>query len=208
MKIDRRAWPGGLMGCVAIGFLWFVWREGVWLGFLLLMGHLAFFRDPHRKPPLGKDAVSPADGKVVEVTEEFEGRFLKEDAIKIGIFLSVFVPHVNRAPVTGKIGYLKYEPGKFLNALSQDSVKINEANWIGVEGNEGRALVKQVSGAIARRIHGDVELGQMVERAGKIGIICYGSRAECYLPKRLFRIAVAPGQKVKAGQSILGFYQP
>lgn len=202
--IDRRAIPGASILLSATILC------GVFSLILLIVGiivtacHLLFFRDFKRKIPEGDQPVSPADGLVVEVSECFEDRFLKEDAVKIGIFLSIFDRHVNRAPISGKVAYLQYVPGKFLNALDKKSVKLNESNWIGIEAGNGRALVRQISGAIARRIHCDVTLNQSVERAGKLGIICYGSRTECYIPKRLFKPTIHVGARAQAGVTILG----
>jgi len=202
--IDRRAIPGTLI-LLSITIL-----SGIFSTFLLITGmiittcHLLFFRDFKREIPDGDQPVSPADGLVVEVSECFEDRYLKEDAVKIGIFLSIFDPHVNRSPSDGKVVYLQYVPGKFLNALDKKSVKLNESNWIGVEAGGRRVLIRQISGAIARRIHCDVGLNQAVERAGKLGIICYGSRTECYIPKRLFMPSIKIGARAKAGVTILG----
>jgi phosphatidylserine decarboxylase len=202
---DARVWAGfivltGLAAvCLAIGFKWFFW------GFLLLSYcHLSFFRDPTRELPEGDGILSPADGKVVEIATVKENEFMGEPAIKVGIFLSIFNVHINRAPCAGKIGYLKYVPGQFLNALKKESVDNNEHQWIGIESEGRRVMVRQIAGAIARRICCDVKMGEMVERGSKIGIICYGSRTELYVPEKLFRVLVKEGDKVKAGETILG----
>ena len=204
IPIDRRVWPGVvvLLGMGGIG--WFISRDAGLLSLFLLACHLAFFRDPQRKIPAGENPVSPADGQVAEVASVFEGRYLNEEAVKVGIFLSIFVPHVTRCPMGGRVRYLHYEPGKFLNALREDSVNHNESNWIGVEGDGRRVLFRQIAGAIARRIHCDVGLEDSVGRGGKVGIICYGSRLECFFPKRLFQSAIRVGEPVKAGETILG----
>ena len=90
------------------------------------------------------------------------------------------------------------------NALNKESVKLNESNWIGIEDAGVRILVRQISGAIARRIHCDVALEQSVDRGSKLGIICYGSRTECYIPKRIFKPTIQIGSRAKAGETILG----
>ncbi len=204
MPIDPRAWKGFIfVTIVASGITFFL--PGLFLPGLFAMAcHLAFFRDPVRPLPPGDGPLSPADGRVCEIETCFEDRFLKEEAWRVGVFLSVFDVHVNRSPIKGALAYQKYEKGKFLNALDKESVKVNECNWLGIDGGERKALVRQISGAIARRIHCDVTMGEGLARGGKIGIICYGSRAEIYLPKRLFRPSVTIGQYVKAGQTILG----
>ena len=206
IKIDRRGLKGALILCsAALLFLLILQnRTATYLFLLAALLHLAFFRDPFRKIPPGNIAVSAADGLVVEIDSVNEARFLKEEAIKIGIFLSIFDPHLNRAPTAGEVKYLSYEPGKFLNVLNKESVKVNESNWIGIEQDNIRVLVRQIAGAIARRIHCDVKMGEKVEKGQKMGIICYGSRTECYFPKRLFRSTIKVGQRVKAGETILG----
>ncbi len=170
----------------------------------LLGCQLAFFRDPKRTIPPGDAPVSPADGKVVDISNCYEEHFLKEEAVKVGIFLSIFNAHVNRSPLAGVVKFQKYQPGKFLNALSKDSALKNECNWIGVVSNGRQAVVRQISGAIARKIFSDVQVGQELGRGDKLGIICYGSRTEFFAPKRLFKTSVQVGDHVKAGQTILG----
>ncbi len=202
--IDRRCLPGTLVLLVVTIVFGFISVSLAIAGFFAIMGNLLFFRDPKRKIPDGNQPVSPADGLVVEVSECFEDRYLKEDAVRVGIFLSIFDPHVNRSPMEGEIAYLDYVPGKFLNALNKESVKVNESNWIGIERTGIKILVRQISGAIARRIHCDVSLKQSVGRGGKLGIICYGSRTECYFPKRMFKPTIQIGSRVKAGATILG----
>ena len=195
----------GLFILLPIFFVaWIFSRPLEFFAFFFLCFHLFFFRDPKRKIPAGRDPVSPADGEVVDISSEFEERYLKEEAVKIGMFLSIFVPHVNRSPAEGTVGYLEYVPGKFLNALNKESVKLNESNWIGIEEGKRRILFRQISGAIARRIHWDIRLGQSVKRGDKVGIICYGSRVECFIPKKDFQLKIRIGDHVKAGETILG----
>lgn len=202
--IDHRAFKGTII-LLSISIIAGLISSGLFAaGLLIIVGHMMFFRDFKRKFPDGNQPVSPADGHIAEVSECFEDRFLKEEAVKIGIFLSIFDRHVNRAPTDGEIAHLQYVPGKFLNALDNESVKVNESNWIGLEKEGVRILVRQISGAIARRIHCDVALGQKIQRTGKLGIICYGSRTECYIPKRLFKPTIQMGARVQAGVTILG----
>jgi phosphatidylserine decarboxylase len=206
MRIDRRVGFGTLIlaGLLLLEIVFVKSYFLAYLLFILLIGHCAFFRDPSPKLPKPSGPVSPAMGKVVEISEVNESRYLNEDAIKIGIFLSVFDVHVTRAPYEAKVSYLEYVPGKFLNALRAESVNKNECNWIGMEKDGRRVMVRQISGAIARRICCDVKIGDSVERGGKMGIICYGSRVECFLPKRFFRPTISVGARVKAGETLLG----
>lgn len=145
--------------------------------------------------------VSPGSGRVVDVSEVYEDRYLQENAVKVGIFLSVFDAHINCAPISGKIGYQHYVMGKFLNALDPESVNYNESNWIGIESGEKRVLARQISGAIARRIHWDVRPKDEIRRGDKFGIICYGSRVECYVPVRFYRVTCKIGDYVRSGVS-------
>ncbi|HNV85771.1 MAG TPA: phosphatidylserine decarboxylase [Candidatus Omnitrophota bacterium] len=206
IPIDARVLPGAaiLLALAAVSYL--VFRSSwVTAGLLIILAlHMAFFRDPQRRIPAGNGFVSPADGEIVEISTVSEDRYLKEKAVKIGIFLSVLNVHVNRAPAGGTVEYIQYEPGKFLNALKKESVNMNESNWIGFREAEDRILVRQIAGTIARRIHCDVKTGESVGRGQKIGIICYGSRTECYIPERIFKPTVCVGEKVKAGENILG----
>jgi phosphatidylserine decarboxylase len=204
VPVDPRVWKGfAILAAAAVVFSFF--SSFLFLVTIAAMaGQLAFFRNPERHPPEGDAPVSPADGKVVDIETCFEDRFLNEEAVRIGIFLSIFNVHVNRSPLKGIIRYQKYEPGKFLNALDAESARVNESNWIGIDGGVRKALVRQISGAIARKIFWDVPVGEGLERGAKFGIICYGSRAEVYVPKRLFRATVQIGQNVRAGETLLG----
>lgn len=163
-----------------------------------------FFRDPERRPPGGEETlVSPADGTVTDVIELDEPTFLKGRAVRIGIFLSVFDVHVNRAPLSGKIEFVEYRPGKFLDARKEECSSQNEANWIGLASagpGAPRFLVKQISGAIARRIVCRLRPGDRVSRGERIGMIKFGSRTELYIPvSARATILVCPGEKVRGG---------
>ncbi|MBI4549419.1 MAG: phosphatidylserine decarboxylase [Candidatus Omnitrophica bacterium] len=204
LPIDRRAWPGAFILAVLALVAGFIFWKAALCFVFLLAGHILFFRDPERRIPAGLSPVSPADGKVVDVSTVYEDRYLKENAVKIGIFLSIFNAHVSRAPVAGRVGYQDYVLGKFLNALDEESVIKNESNWIGIGDGDRAVLVRQIAGGIARRIFWQVKPGDRLERGERFGIICYGSRFECYLPERHFKPAVKKGQKVKAGLTILG----
>jgi phosphatidylserine decarboxylase len=207
IPLDKRVWPG----VVFLGILMIL--ERIWhipyvfplLG-LLFVAHLLFFRDPHREPPREQGLLSPADGTVVKIDEVFEDRFLHEQAVRIRIFLSVFDVHTTRTPLAGIIKYQNYVKGKFLNALRKDAFDHNESNWIGIENRARRVLVRQLTGAIARRIYSDVTIGQVMGRGEKLGMICYGSGVEISIPKRMFRENVRIGQHVAGGATILGMW--
>lgn len=167
-----------------------------------------FFRDPRRCVPEGTGLlVAPADGKVVEITRLAHDDFIGGPAVRIGIFLSIFNVHLNRAPAASRVIELKYSPGGFLNALNPESAIRNENTWIGLEEDAAphrRMIVRQISGAIARRIVCDLRPGESLERGGKIGMIKLGSRTELILPDvEELAIEAKIGQKIKAGETIM-----
>jgi phosphatidylserine decarboxylase len=170
-----------------------------------------FFRDPPRRVPQGPGLlVSPADGKITEVTHLDHDDFLGGPAVRIGVFLSILDVHINRAPAAARVIALRYSPGKFLNALRSESVRHNEHTWIGFEQDTPpyrRMVVRQISGAIARRIVCDLRPGEWVARGHEFGMIKLGSRTELILPETdELSIEVQPGQRVRAGTSILARY--
>jgi len=183
--------------------IWHIPYASPVLAFFLL-GQLLFFRDPHRDPPREEGLLAPADGTVVKIDEVFEDRFLHEQAVRIRIFLSIFDVHTTRSPLAGIIKYQNYVKGKFFNALRKDAFDHNESNWIGIENRARRILVRQLTGAIARRIYSDVAIGQVMGRGEKLGMICYGSGVEICIPQRMFRASVRVGQHVSGGLTILG----
>jgi phosphatidylserine decarboxylase len=165
----------------------------------------AFFRDPDRPIPADPAAmVSPADGLVSDVTELDSCDLLSnQPAVRIGIFLSVFNVHVNRAPCDGTVASVIYKKGKFTNALSHAQASAdNESNTIILNepgAHDPVAAVKQIVGLIARRIVCTPKTGDVVARGQRIGMIKFGSRTELYIPKRL-----APVLKVKQGDKVRG----
>ena len=193
----------GILGALAL-FFHIPYALPVFMVFVI--AHLLFFRDPARQTPRAHGLLAPADGTVVKIDEIMEDRFLHEPAIRIRIFLSVFDVHVTRSPLAGIVKYQQYVKGKFLNALRKDAFDHNESNWIGIENRARRVLVRQLTGAIARRIYSDVKIGQVMGRGEKLGMICYGSGVEICIPKKLFRAEVRIGQHVAAGDTILGVW--
>jgi len=166
-----------------------------------------FFRDPERVPPEGEARlVSPADGRVADVEIVREDEFLHAEALRIGIFMSIFDVHVNRAPVGGTVAYRGYRRGKFRNAMGTAAADENECSFVGIERPDGsRLLVRQIAGLIARRIVTDCAVGAHLHRGQRFGMVKFGSRLEVYVPATLpFRLAVAVGDRVKAGESVLG----
>ncbi|HKZ46806.1 MAG TPA: phosphatidylserine decarboxylase family protein [Thermodesulfobacteriota bacterium] len=168
---------------------------------------ISFFRDPEREIPSETDAIiSPADGRIIIVDSVFENRFMKQDAIKISIFMNVFNVHVNRVPASGKVSGVFYNPGKFFSADKDKASLENEQNALLIEAKNGkRFVVNQIAGLIARRIVCYAKEGDKIERGKRFGMIRFGSRLDVYLPVDC-RINVKVGDKVKAGSSILAYW--
>lgn len=192
-------------------------RIVAWLGVatLTVIGLLIvwFFRNPPRTIPAAPGlVVSPADGKVVVIEEIEHDEFLGGPAVLIGIFLSIFNVHINRAPVAGRVIGLRYKPGKYLNALRPESARENEQLAVRMQETEfpfRRYIVRQITGAIARRIVCWLKPGDHVARGEQFGMIKLGSRTELVLPREAgLKLKVQLGDKVKAGTSILAEYQP
>lgn len=192
--------PLGVIG--AVGFVWAV----AWLWFpalLLILAVLAFFRDPPRIGTEERGALwSPADGKVVAVTENDDPARGPVPGKKIVIFLSVLNVHINRAPCAGTVERIRYERGKFLNALDEASSDQNESNWVFLRCGKHSVTVRQIAGLIARRIVCRVEEGEPLIRGQRIGLIRFGSRTELYLPPEA-RVTVEVGQKVQGAKTLV-----
>lgn len=166
-----------------------------------------FFRDPPRVISAEPGAlVSPADGTITEITELPHDEFIGGPAVRIGMFLSLFNVHVNRAPLRARVIALRYSPGAFLNAQDPESSIKNENMWIGLEEEtypHRRVVARQVSGLVARRIVCVLRPGEVVERGEKFGMIKLGSRAELILPAGATRVATRLGDRVKGGVTVL-----
>jgi phosphatidylserine decarboxylase len=190
---------------------WWWWLLG--LGPLVILGWVFyFFRDPHRDVPPGEGLiVAPADGKVVDVTELPHDDFVGGPAVRIGIFLSIFNVHINRAPCAARVIEQRYHPGLFLNALNPESAERNESLWIALEGTEApyrRIVVRQIAGLIARRIVCALRPGQALTAGEKFGMIKLGSRTEMIVPHTAdLAVEVRPGDKVHAGSTVMARYR-
>ena len=161
---------------------------------------LWFFRDPEREiPQMAGAVVSPGDGRVTDASTVTLGGVPRK---RISIFLNVFDVHVNRSPIAGVIRDVRYQRGKFLNAMGATSADENEQNIVTVEG-EGRTVVfKQIAGLIARRIVFDFKVGDQVARGQRVGLIKFGSRVDVLLDRDA-NIQVKPGDRVRGGASVL-----
>jgi phosphatidylserine decarboxylase len=170
----------------------------------ILIWLLAFFRDPERAIPVDQHVmVSPADGRVSDITDNLHSDLLGGPCVRIGIFLSVFNVHVNRSPCDGRVIAVDYKRGKFINAMRHDlASEENESNTIVLaepDGHRPIAVVKQIVGLIARRIIFVSGVGEVLKRGQRIGMIKFGSRTELYIPSWM-----KPQVRVKVGQSVRG----
>ena len=208
-ELQLMGWP------LVAATIFFGWLGGWWwwlaVPLAVVLGLIVyFFRDPHRMIPQEASAiVSPADGTIAEVTELEHYDFFDGPAVRIGIFLSIFNVHVNRAPRTARVVEMFYKPGEFLSAINPESALRNEYLWIGLEeiaAPERRLAVRAISGLIARRIVCVLKPGQAVQRGEKFGMIKLGSRTELILPRDAVLVTAAVGDKVQAGSSILARY--
>jgi phosphatidylserine decarboxylase len=171
---------------------------------LLAIFFLWFFRDPERQvPAIAGAIVSPADGKVTDVSIVNAGG---QNLLRISIFLNVFNVHVNRSPLAGVIRDVRYQRGKFLNAMSPASAENNEQNIVTVEGDGQTVVFKQIAGLLARRIVFTKKIGDRVARGERIGLIKFGSRVDVLLPASA-RLQVKTGDHVKGGSAILAYAQ-
>jgi phosphatidylserine decarboxylase len=175
------------------------------IGLIITLCICGFFRDPDRIIPDAESViVSPADGKVILTGLTDDTPFFSGQTMKISIFMSVFNVHVNRIPYDGRVKKIDYHPGKFFSANLDKASLENEHNAVFIEMDNARPLcVVQVAGLIARRIICRIQPGDHVIRGQRFGLICFGSRLDVYLPPDI-KLRVAPGDKVKAGTSILG----
>ena len=175
------------------------WALPVWLlaGFCLW-----FFRDPERAVPDAPGAiVSPGDGKVTDVSVVLADGV---ERLRISIFLNVFNVHVNRSPIGGVIRDVRYQKGKFLNAMAANSADENEQNIVSVEGDGQTVIFKQIAGLIARRIVFNKKLGDTVARGERVGLIKFGSRVDVLMRPEV-KLAVKVGDHVKGASSILAY---
>ncbi len=184
------------------------WAMGSWT--LTLAGVLGggffayFFRDPERVIPVDPGAVvSPADGKVVILDEVREEEFLKAPAKRVAIFMNVLDVHVNRTPVSGQVAEARHRDGKFKAAFRQEAGWLNEQQATVLTRPDGRrVLVVQIAGLLARRIVPFVQPGQELVRGERLGMICFGSRVDLYLPPEC-EILAKVGDHLRAGSSVV-----
>lgn len=183
-------WAGWLAGLIILAFWIFI---------------LSFFRIPKRNFTYNENAIiSPADGEVVVIEETFDEEFYKEKRIQVSVFMSPANVHVNRYPISGKVVYNQYHKGKYLVAWDPKSSTENERHSIVLEYSSGSVLVKQIAGALARRIVNYAKVGEQVSQNTELGFIKFGSRVDLLLPLNT-KLNVKIGDKVKNGVSVLAY---
>ncbi len=194
---------------ISFGF----WTPVEWMRYALfilalftMVFTLQFFRDPERNPPTGKNIlISPADGKIIVIKEVDEPNFIKDKAIQISVFMSPVNVHVNRIPVSGTVGYVRYIQGKFLAAFEDKASSENERSEIGINSPLGKIFFTQVAGFVARRIIYDLKEGDSVVIGKRFGMIKFGSRVDVIAPKNWVP-NVKIGDAVSAGETVLFRY--
>jgi phosphatidylserine decarboxylase len=192
---------------IAAGVLvgWFAQPAWALVPLFLALFFLWFFRDPERAiPDVAGALVSPGDGKVTDVSFLTTGG---EKQARISIFLSVFDVHVNRSPIAGIVSEVRYQRGKFLNAMNQASAEQNEQNIVRVEGDGQVVIFKQIAGLLARRIVFHPKVGDRLERGQRVGLIKFGSRVDVLFDSAA-DVQVKVGDRVRGGASVLAYLQP
>jgi phosphatidylserine decarboxylase len=197
---------------IMVALVGYFYTPGIWWAFLLglvLLGlFLQFFRNPKRTIPKMDDQLlyAPADGKVVVIEETTETEYFQDKRIQVSIFMSPFNVHVNRIPISGIVSYFKYHPGKYLVAWHPKSSTENERTTMVLENPFGKVLIRQIAGALARRIKWYVKEGQSVTQGQEYGFIKFGSRVDLYLPIGT-EILVTPNQVVSGNKSAIARFK-
>lgn len=165
---------------------------------------LQFFRNPSRDLLVPEDNViyAPADGKIVVIEEANEKEYFKNKRLMVSIFMSPTNVHVNRNPISGTVNYFKYHPGKYLVAWHPKSSDENERTTVVIDNGETEILMRQIAGALAKRIVNYLEIGEKVTQGSDMGFIKFGSRVDLFLPLDA-KIDVKMGQKVKGNRTII-----
>jgi phosphatidylserine decarboxylase len=195
-------WILVILALAAVAF-WFVsaWLSLVFL--VLFFFTIAFFRDPDRPAPVDPSLiVAPADGRVSDIVDLDENEVLKMKTRRVGIFLSIFDVHTNRAPIDGRIIYRQHHEGLCLDARDPDCAEKNEAMTWAFENSRVTIVVRQLTGAIARRIVAWAKVGDELKKGERFGMIRFGSRTELYLPLEA-EVLVKTGDHVSGGSTII-----
>jgi phosphatidylserine decarboxylase len=215
MSIHREGYKYILIASVVWGIVWYLTQKYIgdifWLYlpinivfFLLWFWIIWFFRIPSRDNTYNDNLyIAPADGKVVVIEETTETEYFKDKRLQVSIFMSPLNVHINRCPMRGTVKYMKYHPGKYLVAWHPKSSTENERTTMVLGNNKTEILVRQIAGALARRICYYVKEGQQMKQNDEFGFIRFGSRVDIYLPVGT-KIDVKIGDTVQGGVTVLG----
>ena len=199
-----------LFGALNLSLFWFLGASMMWLCTLLLVISLvllllviSFFRIPSRKLTISNNQIiAPADGKVVVIEETVDPEYFKDKRLQVSIFMSPLNVHVNRNPLSGDVVYNQYHKGKYLVAWHPKSSTENERHSVVIRKGNTEVLVKQIAGALAKRIVNYLEVGQKVEQGNELGFIKFGSRVDLLLPIGA-KINVSMNQNVQGGVTVI-----
>lgn len=206
VPIHKAGYPFIAVFFVVSLLLGFLWKPLMWVGFVLTLWCIYFFRDPVRVTPLDDDlVVSPADGRVSSIAEIVPPAELglgSEPMLRISVFMNVFNCHVNRAPMAGRIARIAYRKGQFVNAELDKASEDNERNGLVIETTHGQIGVVQIAGLVARRIICWSQTGDRLQPGERFGLIRFGSRLDVFLPSGA-HARVSLGQTAIAGETVL-----
>ena len=199
-----------LFGAINLSLFWFLGAGLLWLSVLVFIITLvlfalvvSFFRIPARKLTInGNQVIAPADGRVVVIEETVDPEYFKEKRLQVSVFMSPLNVHVNRNPISGEVVYNKYHKGKYLVAWHPKSSTENERHCVVIRKGNTEILVKQIAGALAKRIINYLEVGQKVEQGEEMGFIKFGSRVDLLLPVGT-KVNVALNEVVKGGVTVI-----
>ena len=219
MTIHREGYKSIAIGALIFGainliYFYFLSASNAWLGFVLFFATLflllfliSFFRIPERKLTINGNAIiAPADGKVVVIEETVDTEYFKDKRLQLSIFMSPTNVHVNRNPMDGTVVYTKYHKGKYLVAWNPKSSTDNERHSLVLRNGDTEILVKQIAGALAKRIVNYLQVGQKVSQTQEFGFIKFGSRVDVLLPIGT-KINVDLNQAVKGGVTVIATLQ-
>ncbi|MCC6385490.1 MAG: phosphatidylserine decarboxylase family protein [Bacteroidia bacterium] len=171
---------------------------------LIMILLLQFFRNPSRNLADGENLIiAPADGKIVVIEETIEKEFFKDKKLQVSIFMSPFNVHINRYPISGRIKYLRYHPGKYLVAWHPKASTLNERTSIVIERDQKSLLLRQIAGVLARRIVYYPHEGDMVKQSTELGFIKFGSRVDLFLPLDT-KLHITLNEKTIGGVTVIG----
>lgn len=193
-----------LLNCLIYWFLHDQLLLSSCISAVLFLLVLQFFRNPRREIMVADNNLvyAPADGKIVVIEEAHEGEYFNDKRLQVSIFMSPTNVHVNRNPVSGTVNYFRYHPGKYLVAWHPKSSTENERTTLVIDNGEDEVLLRQIAGAVAKRIVAYVHEGDQVHQGKDFGFIKFGSRVDLFLPLDA-KIEVSMGQKVKGNKTII-----